>query len=261
MPRWRRSRAPGLPARCVLFRGIPAAEIRRAQESHGRAAFAAIPSTLVFYEAPQRVAAMLADLETGALAQRAGPPPPRANSQSCSEETRGGTLGELAAHYAANEARGEFVILVAPPNKKQPVAETSSLDEKLRQNLHIHSLRDAVAPRKRRNGRQEGRSLCARFVAQGQRAANEKNQSPRHGLAAEALCRVALRLKGYGIIASRYRSPLGEIDIVASRGRCVALIEVKARASRAAAAEALGPRQRERLQRAAGDFLARHPHL
>ncbi len=34
------------------------------------------------------------------------------------------------------------------------------------------------------------------------------------GLAAEALCRLALRLKGYRIVAARYRSPLGEIDIV-----------------------------------------------
>jgi putative endonuclease len=81
------------------------------------------------------------------------------------------------------------------------------------------------------------------------------------GLAAEALCRVALRLKDYGIVASRYRSPVGEIAIIAARGRCAALIEIKARPSRAEAAEAIGMRQRERLERAALDFLARHPHL
>jgi len=88
-----------------------------------------------------------------------------------------------------------------------------------------------------------------------------KKTNYRTGLAAEALCRMALRLKGYGIIASRYRSPLGEIDIVASRGPCIALVEVKARPSREVAAEAVGTRQRERLERAANDFLARHPHL
>ncbi|HUY68222.1 MAG TPA: YraN family protein [Alphaproteobacteria bacterium] len=88
-----------------------------------------------------------------------------------------------------------------------------------------------------------------------------KKTAYRTGVLAEALCRFALRLKGYRIVASRYRSPLGEVDIIASRGGCLALVEVKARATRADAAEAVGMRQRERLARAAGDFLARHPHF
>lgn len=81
------------------------------------------------------------------------------------------------------------------------------------------------------------------------------------GLRAESLCRLALRLKFYRILAARYRSPLGEIDIIASRGDTLALIEVKARSSRREAAEAIHFRQRERLQRAAGDFLVRHPRF
>lgn len=88
-----------------------------------------------------------------------------------------------------------------------------------------------------------------------------KHSSYRTGLAAEALCRWALRLKGYRILASRYKSPLGEIDIVASRGSTLVLIEVKARPTEGEAAEAILPRQRQRLQRAALDFLARHPHF
>jgi putative endonuclease len=79
------------------------------------------------------------------------------------------------------------------------------------------------------------------------------------GLSAEFLCRIALRLKLYRILASRYRSPLGEIDIIASRGKIVALIEVKARATQGAALESISMKQRERLQRAAQDFLARYP--
>ena len=81
------------------------------------------------------------------------------------------------------------------------------------------------------------------------------------GLRAEALCRFALRLKCWRILASRYRSKLGEIDLIALRGQTVALIEVKARASRAAAAESILPRQQQRLSRAAHDFLARHPQF
>lgn len=88
-----------------------------------------------------------------------------------------------------------------------------------------------------------------------------KRTSYRTGLFAESLCRWALRLKGYRILASRYKSPLGEIDLVALRGKDVALIEVKARATAREAAEAILPRQRQRLQRAALDFLARHPQL
>jgi putative endonuclease len=81
------------------------------------------------------------------------------------------------------------------------------------------------------------------------------------GLAAEALCRFALRVKGYRILASRYKSRLGEIDIIAMRGKIVALVEVKARASKREAIESIHLRQRERLQRAASEFLARHPRF
>jgi putative endonuclease len=87
-----------------------------------------------------------------------------------------------------------------------------------------------------------------------------KRTSYSTGLLAETLCRWALRLKGYRILSSRYKSPLGEIDIIALRGNAVAMIEVKARSEREAV-EAILPRQRQRLQRAALDFLARHPQF
>jgi putative endonuclease len=68
-----------------------------------------------------------------------------------------------------------------------------------------------------------------------------------------------LRLKGYRILAQDYRSPAGEIDVVARRGSTLAIIEVKARDSVAAAAEAITPRQRNRIFNAARLFVARHP--
>ena len=52
------------------------------------------------------------------------------------------------------------------------------------------------------------------------------------------------------------RTPVGEIDIVARRGRTLAIIEVKARADRNMALAAVGPRQRRRLQRAAAWLVA-----
>ena len=70
-----------------------------------------------------------------------------------------------------------------------------------------------------------------------------------------------LRLRGYRIIARRVRTPRGEIDIVARRGGTVAIVEVKARKSVAAAAESITPRQRHRVARAAEAFLAGRPDL
>ncbi|MAF49205.1 MAG: hypothetical protein CMM10_17960 [Rhodospirillaceae bacterium] len=79
------------------------------------------------------------------------------------------------------------------------------------------------------------------------------------GARAERVARLLLRCKGYRIVARRYRTPLGEIDIVARRGKTLAFVEVKARPSREAAAEAVGGRQQARIERAAGAFIGRHP--
>jgi putative endonuclease len=81
----------------------------------------------------------------------------------------------------------------------------------------------------------------------------------RHGKLAEMLCALLLRLKGYRILARHWRSPVGELDIVARRGRTIAVVEVKARDRLGTATESLGPRQRRRIGRAAGLFLAAHP--
>lgn len=81
----------------------------------------------------------------------------------------------------------------------------------------------------------------------------------RTGLMAEALCRLALRLKGYRILAARWRCPQGEIDILATRGDTLAVVEVKARPTLAEAAAAIRPHQQARLARAGAVFLARNP--
>jgi len=70
-----------------------------------------------------------------------------------------------------------------------------------------------------------------------------------------------LRLHGYRILARRQRTPHGEIDIVARRGRVIAFVEVKTRADLAQAVEAVTPRQRRRIARAAAAYLAAHPDL
>lgn len=79
------------------------------------------------------------------------------------------------------------------------------------------------------------------------------------GRTAETLAAWMLRAKGYRIIGRDCRSAVGEIDIVARRHNLLAFVEVKARRDFTRAAEALGPHQRRRIERAAEAFVAAHP--
>ena len=81
----------------------------------------------------------------------------------------------------------------------------------------------------------------------------------RFGLHAETLAAALLMLKGYRILARRYKAPGGEIDLVASRGDTVAFVEVKARPSMDAALSAIEYRQRRRVSQAARAWLSRNP--
>lgn len=83
----------------------------------------------------------------------------------------------------------------------------------------------------------------------------------RAGLAAENAAAFLLRLKGYRIVARRYKTPVGEIDLIARRRRTLAFIEVKARKTMDDALAAVTPRMRERIQRAAGYFITGRPEL
>ena len=79
------------------------------------------------------------------------------------------------------------------------------------------------------------------------------------GRLAEFLATTLLRLHGYRILARRYRTPVGEIDVVARRGGRLAFVEVKARRAGRSAREAVTPHQRRRIARAAESFLGRRP--
>jgi len=81
----------------------------------------------------------------------------------------------------------------------------------------------------------------------------------RLGLSAESRACAYLIAKGYRIVARRFRSPVGEIDIVARRGRMLVFVEVKARATLDDAAEAVTPRARRRIVAAAQAWLAANP--
>lgn len=86
-----------------------------------------------------------------------------------------------------------------------------------------------------------------------------RRAAERKGRAAERLCALRLRLSGWRVLARRYATPVGEIDIVARRGALLAFIEVKRRRDAREALEAITARQRMRIERAATVFLSRHP--
>ena len=84
----------------------------------------------------------------------------------------------------------------------------------------------------------------------------EKVAAFRVGISAESRAAAFLVAKGFRILARRWRSPAGEIDIVARRKHLLIFVEVKARADFDAAAEAVSPRQQQRIAAAAEAWLA-----
>lgn len=94
-----------------------------------------------------------------------------------------------------------------------------------------------------------------------ERGREERRRAESLGLAAETRAALALRLTFHRILARRYRVAVGEIDLIARRGRTLVFVEVKARDTLAAAIEAVTPRARARILAAADAFVARNPDL
>ncbi len=88
---------------------------------------------------------------------------------------------------------------------------------------------------------------------------NKRIRAYRRGHRGEMLAALLLMLKGYRILAKRWKSPYGEIDLVAKRANTLVFVEVKARPSEREAMEAISPHQRQRIAQAAGAFLQTLP--
>lgn len=128
----------GLPTDRFYFVGfLPPKSAARKKEIAG---LKNVSATLVFYEAPARLAASLDD-----LAEVLGANRPAAVARELTkfyEEMRRGSLRELAAHYAAHEVKGEIVILVG---KSENPEGAYDIDALLAQRLQQLSVRDATA--------------------------------------------------------------------------------------------------------------------
>jgi putative endonuclease len=86
----------------------------------------------------------------------------------------------------------------------------------------------------------------------------ERRRRYRRGHWAELLAVAMLTSKGYRVLGRRVVTASGEIDLIAVRGQRLAFVEVKRRATRAAAEASVGDQQRRRVRRAADLWLAGH---
>ena len=87
----------------------------------------------------------------------------------------------------------------------------------------------------------------------------ERVEAFQRGMSAESRAALFLMAKAYRILARRWKTPFGEIDIIARRRAVVVFVEVKARGSVDEAVEAVTERTKRRVTAAAELWLARHP--
>jgi 16S rRNA (cytidine1402-2'-O)-methyltransferase len=131
----------GLPPLPFLVLGFPPPRQSARRAAFGRlraAERAGLSATLVWYEAPHRLAETLADMAE-AFGARAAAVARELTKRF--EEVRRAPLSELAAFYADNPARGEITVVVGPPEQD----DADDLDAKLQAALKDNSVKDAAA--------------------------------------------------------------------------------------------------------------------
>ena len=84
------------------------------------------------------------------------------------------------------------------------------------------------------------------------------NSHYKKGMWAENFAKMYLRLKGYKIVEHRYKTPVGEIDILARKGMNFAVVEVKYRKDMDTALYSITERQKQRLIRAGAWVMSSH---
>ena len=148
-----------LPTDRFFFEGfLPPRQAARRERIN---ALAAVPGTLIFYEAPGRLAETLADL-THELGAR--PAAVARELTKLHEEVRRGALDELATQYAGEEApRGEIVIVVGGTQARPPIAD-DALDLEIAELLAKLSVKDAAATVAAKHGLPR-RQIYARALA------------------------------------------------------------------------------------------------
>jgi len=166
----------GLPPHPFLFLGFapPRQAARLAAFARLRAAErAGLSATLIWYEAPHRLAETLAD-----LAQAFGDRPAAVARELTKrfEEVRRDGLAALAAHYAGHAARGEICVLLGPPPAE--AAQEVDVDALLRAALAGHRLKEAVAQVTAATGLPRKQVYARALALAGQAPDDQRSDSP-----------------------------------------------------------------------------------
>jgi 16S rRNA (cytidine1402-2'-O)-methyltransferase len=129
----------GLPTDTFLFAGfLPPKGGQRRKRLEG---LKPVPATLIFYETASRLVAALADMAEVYGAREAAV---AKELTKLHESVARGTPAELAAAFDAIELKGEFVVLVGPPNPDEAEIGDEAIVASLKQALKEESFRDAV---------------------------------------------------------------------------------------------------------------------
>ncbi len=88
---------------------------------------------------------------------------------------------------------------------------------------------------------------------------DKRKRAYKRGLWSETLAALWLMLQGYRILKRRYKTPYGEIDLVACRGPMLAMVEVKARPDLTQGLESVTRHQQQRIEQAVLMFLQENP--
>ena len=88
---------------------------------------------------------------------------------------------------------------------------------------------------------------------------SKRRKAYRRGHRAELLAALYLLGKGYRILARRFKTPVGEVDLVARRGDLIVFVEVKARRTHQAALDSIGRTAQRRIEAAADWWLSQRP--
>ena len=216
----------------------------------------------MFFESPNRLAASLKSASDVLGAER--PAAVCRELTKAYEEIRRGKLGELAAQYADENVRGEIVLAIGPGSTPLPSEDDiDALLTKLAAELPAGKAATEAArltgvPRKELYQRllAHERPLTERRGVSADNRLDRKRRSERKGRRAEWFAALALMLKGYRIVSLRYKTPVGEIDLVARKRDLIAFVEVKARKDLASGVDAVSYPAQRRIAAAGELFIS-----
>lgn len=86
---------------------------------------------------------------------------------------------------------------------------------------------------------------------------NSRRKAWKLGVYAEYICLAYLFFCGYRFLEKRYKTKVGEIDLVMRKSGVIVFIEVKARKTYEEGLYAISPRQLQRIQHTAEIFLSK----